>query len=98
MTRLSAAAVSPAGGTVDGGKFEILELDPDVAELIAEVDEILCAALAAIGRPPTPLAIKYALGKSRRLACREVRRCAPRQGPVRPVPPAERGPPGPNAP
>jgi hypothetical protein len=94
MKRLTAVALSPAGGTDTGGELGVLELDPDVEALIAEVDAILSAALAAIRRPHTPLAIGCALGENRPQVDREVCRCAPRGGPVRRVRALERSPPG----
>ncbi len=54
MTQLSTAALPAASDTIGGLEFEILDLDPDVAALIAEVDAILCAALTPARRPPTP--------------------------------------------
>jgi len=54
MTSVRTAAVSAARGTIGSLEFEILDLDPDVTALIAEVDAILCAALTPARRPPAP--------------------------------------------
>jgi hypothetical protein len=95
MTLVGAVAVPPNSDTVSDGDIEILELDPDVVELLTEVDAILSAALAAVCRPPKPLAIGCAVVKTRRLIGRELRWCALRRGPVRPVRAAQRSPPAP---
>jgi hypothetical protein len=95
MTLVGAVAVLSDSDTVGGGDIEILELDPDVVELLTEVDAILNAALAAVCRPPKPLAIGCAVVKTRLLVGRELRWCALRRGPVRPVRAAQRSPPAP---
>jgi hypothetical protein len=54
MTSLGTAAVLAASETIGSLEFEILDLDPDVTALMAEVDAILCAALTLARRPPAP--------------------------------------------
>jgi hypothetical protein len=53
MTGLGTAVA--ASGTIEILEFEILDLDPDVAALIAEVQATLCTALTPARRPPAPL-------------------------------------------
>lgn len=93
MTSLSTAAVPAASGTIGTLAFEILDLDPDVAELIAEVDAILCAALTPARRPSAPPLAGSDIARPNRLDGPAMRRCAPRPAPVHDVRAGQRGPP-----
>jgi hypothetical protein len=93
MTSLGTAAVPAANGTIGILEFEILDLDPDVAALIAEVDAILCAALTSARRPSAPPVAGSDIARAGRLDGPAVRRSAPRPAPVHPVRAAQRGPP-----
>jgi hypothetical protein len=86
--------VAPAtSDTSDSPESEILYLDPDVAALIAEIDEILCAALTPDRQPPAPPATGSA-GLEPRLAGRSSGALVrARSGPVQPVRAVQRGPP-----
>jgi hypothetical protein len=93
MTNLGTAAVPAASETIGSPELEILDLDPDVAALMAEVDAILCAALTTARRPP---AQPVAGSDSSRPGGRDgpaIRRPAPRPAPVHPVRTGQRGPP-----
>jgi hypothetical protein len=98
MTRLGIAAVPAASGTIDGLEFEILDLDPDVAALIAEVDAISCAALTPSRRPPAPPVTGGAFVMPGRLVGPAVRWSALRRGPVHAVHAVQRSPPVPDRP
>ncbi len=98
MTQLSTAALPAASDTIGGLEFEILDLDPDVAALIAEVDAILCAALTPARRPPTPPVTGCTFVRPGRLVGPAVGRFAIRCGPVQPVHAAQRSPPVPDWP
>jgi hypothetical protein len=98
MTHLDTAAV-PAGSDATGSpELEILDLDPDIAALIAEVDAILCAALAPVRRPPAPPVTGCALVRPGRLVGPAVRWSALGRGPVQPVHAVQRSPPDPDQP
>ncbi|WP_205876202.1 hypothetical protein [Mycobacterium camsae] len=61
-------------------ELDLNALDADVAELIAEVDAIVCAAVAVDRRPSAPPVTVYAARR-------------PRQGPARQVRAVQRSPP-----
>jgi hypothetical protein len=83
--------------TIDRPCTEDALLDPDVAELFAEVEAVLQAALASLETPTTLSVVN----------CPAARRCAasrfrgvpasPRPGPKRPVQAVQRSPPRPGA-
>jgi hypothetical protein len=98
MTSLGTAAAPAASGTIGSLELEILDLDPDVAALIAEVDAILCAALTPARRPAAPPVAGSHIARPGRLDGRAVRRCAPRPAPVHPVRAVQRSPPTRNNP
>jgi hypothetical protein len=93
MTSLGTAAEPAASGTIGNLDFEILDLDPDVAALIAEVEVILCAALTPACRSPAPPVTGSDFSMPGRLNGPAVRRSTPRRAPVRPVRAAQRSPP-----
>lgn len=93
MTILSTAAVPAASGIIGSPAFEILDLDPDVAELMAEVDAILSAALTPARRPSAPPLAGSDIARPNRLDGPAMRRCAPRPAPVHHVRAGQRGPP-----
>ncbi len=83
----------PTSDTSDSPESEILYLDPDVLALIAEIDEILCAALTLDRQPLSPPAtgsgaIEPRLGGRSSGAVVGVR-----SGPAQPVRAVQRGPP-----
>jgi hypothetical protein len=88
-----ATAAPATSDTIDSPDSEILYLDPDVAKLIAEVDAILCAALAPVRQPPAPPATGCAVIEPRLAgrSCGALLR--PQSGPVQPVRAVQRGPP-----
>ncbi|SPM40593.1 hypothetical protein MAH_1612 [Mycobacterium numidiamassiliense] len=90
-----AAARTDAIGNMES---EILYLDPDIAALFAEVDDILRAALDAAHCPPAPLVtgcVRMGPPAAGRSWCAIVR---PRGGPVHPVRAVQRSPPTQNDP
>jgi hypothetical protein len=93
MTSVGTAVVPATSGTIGSLEFEILDLDPDVAALIAEVEAIVCAALTPARRPPAPPVTGSDFLMPGRLDGPAVRRSAPRRAPVHPVRAAQRGPP-----
>jgi hypothetical protein len=93
MAGLGTAAEPAASGTIGSLDFEILDLDPNVAALIGEVEAILCAALTPARRPPAPPVTGSQFSIPGRLDNPAVRRSAPRRAPVHPVRAAQRGPP-----
>jgi hypothetical protein len=93
MTSLGIAAVPAASGTIGSLESEILDLDPDAAALIAEVEAILCATLTPARRPPAPPVTGSDFSMPGRLDGPAVRRPAPRRAPVHAVQAAQRGPP-----
>jgi hypothetical protein len=93
MTSLAFAAVPATSGAIEMLEFEILDLDPDVAALIAEVDAILCAALTSARRPSAPPVAGSDIVRPGRLDGPAVRRPTPRSAPVHPVRAVQRGPP-----
>jgi hypothetical protein len=93
MTILGTAAVPAASGTIGSLEFELLDLDPDVAALIAEVDAILYAALTSARRPSAPPVTGSDIARPGRLDGPAVRSSAPRPAPVPPVRAVQRGPP-----
>jgi hypothetical protein len=93
MTSLGTAAVLAASETIGSLEFEILDLDPDVTALMAEVDAILCGALTPARRPPAPPVAGSDITRSGRLDGPAVRRSAPKPAPVHPVRAVQRGPP-----
>jgi hypothetical protein len=97
MTQINTLAPA-TGDTIGSPETEILYLDPDTAALFAEVDAILCAALAPVRRPPAPPATGRALVEARSAALSGDGLVRPRRGPARPVRAVERGPPTPQQP
>jgi hypothetical protein len=93
MTSLGTAGVPAASGTIGSLEFEIVDLDPDVAALIAEVDAILCGVLTSARRPSAPPVAGSDITRPGRLDRPAVRRSAPRPAPVHPVRAVQRGPP-----
>jgi hypothetical protein len=93
MTSLGTAAVPAASETIGSLEFEILDLDPDVAALMAEVDAILCAAPTSARRPPPPPVAGSDIARPGRRDGPAVRRTAPRPAPAHPVRARQRGPP-----
>jgi hypothetical protein len=93
MTNLGNAAVPAASETIGRLEFEILDLDPDVAALMAEVDAILCAAPTPARRPPAPPVAGSDSSGPGGLDGPAIRRSAPRPAPVHPVRAGQRGPP-----
>lgn len=93
MTHINTVAAPTTNDTVGNPETEILYLDPDIATLFAEVDAILCAALAPARWPPAPPATGCALvgPRSAGRSCGALVR--PRRGPVQPVRAVQRGPP-----
>jgi hypothetical protein len=53
-THVSTAATPANSDAIDGSDLNVLYLDPDIAELFAEVDAILCAALEPARCLPAP--------------------------------------------
>jgi len=98
MTHLGAVAAPTTSDTIGSPETEILYLDPDTAALMAEVDAILCAALAPSRRPPMPPATERALVEGRSAALVGDALVRPRHGPARPVRAVQRGPPPENNP
>jgi hypothetical protein len=93
MTSLGIAAVPAASGTIGSLEFEILDLDPDVAALIADVEAILCATLTPARRQPAPPVTGSDFSMPGGRDGPAVRRSAPRRAPVHAVRAAQRGPP-----
>ena len=93
ITSVGTATVPAACGTIGSLEFEILDVDPDVAALIAEVDAILCAALTPARRPPAPLVTGSDFSMPGLLVASAVRRSALSCAPEHPVRAAQRGPP-----
>jgi hypothetical protein len=93
MTHLETAAAPAASDTTGSPETEILYLDPDIAALIAEVDAILCAALAPARRLPAPPVTGCALVEPRSAGWSCGALVRPRRGPVQPVWAVQRGPP-----
>lgn len=92
--------IAPAtGDSVGVLEPEILYLDPDTAALIAEVDAILCAALAPARRSPAPPDAARALVRRQSAGgpcgAAQVRS---RRGPVQSVRAVQRSPPAPQQP
>lgn len=93
MTPQEIMAAPLGDRTLDSARHHMVCLDPDIAALFAEVDAILCAALAPAPRPPAPPATGRALtgpwsaGRSWPAPAR----C--RLTPVRPVRATQRSPP-----
>ena len=98
ITSVGTATVPAACGTIGSLEFEILDVDPDVAALIAEVDAILCAALTPARRPPAPPVTGSDFSTPGRLDGPAVRRSALRRAPLQPVQAVQRIPPVPNRP
>jgi hypothetical protein len=98
MTQISTVAAPATGDTIDSLETEILYLDPDTAALMAEVDAILCAALARARRPPTPPATERALVEGRSAALVGDALVRPWHRPARRVRAVQRGPPPENNP
>lgn len=65
MTYINTLAAPVTDDPDTGIEAEFWYLSPDVLELIAEVDAILCAALQPHRCPPTPPATRCTLGKHR---------------------------------
>ena len=95
MTWVRTATVPAASGTVGDLEFEILDLDPDVAALIAEVDAILCAAQTLARRPPAPPGTGSDFSRPGRPNGPAVRWSAPTRAPAQSVHPVQRSPPVP---
>ncbi len=86
--------VAPAtSDTSDSPESEILCLDPDVVALIAEIDEILCAALNPDRQPLAPPATGSASIELRLAGRSSGALVGARSGPVQPVRAVQRGPP-----
>jgi hypothetical protein len=92
MTNMGSAAVPAASESIGSLEFEILDLDPDVAALMAEVDAILCAALTTARRPAHPVAGSDS-SRPGGLDGPAICRSALRSAPVHPVRAGQRGPP-----
>jgi hypothetical protein len=93
MTHLGAVAAPTTSDTIGRAEPEILYLDPDTAVLFAEVDAILCAALAPARRPPAPPTTGCALVEPRPAGRSWGALVRPRRGPVHSVRAVQRGPP-----
>jgi hypothetical protein len=93
MTHLGAVAAPTTRDTIGSPETEILYLDPDTAVLFAEVDAILCAALARVRRPLAPPATGCALVEPWPAGRSWGALVGPRRGPVHPVRAVQRGPP-----
>jgi hypothetical protein len=87
--------VASAPATSDAQVEELWLLDRDVAELFADVDEILCAALKPRRRPPAPPATGCALPRPRSAGGSWGGWVRPRGGPVLRSRATQRGPPRP---
>lgn len=96
MPCVGTATVPTASGTIESLEFEVLGVDPDVAELIAAVDAILSAAMTTACRLPAPPVTGYHFPRPGRLDSPAARRSAPRRAPVRPVQAMQRSPPVPD--
>jgi hypothetical protein len=96
MTKVGTAAVSAARGIIGSLELEILDLDPDVTALIAEVDAILCAALTPARRPPAPPVTGSDFLRPDRLDGPAVRRSATMRAAVPNVRAVQRSPPVPD--
>lgn len=93
MTHLDIVAVPATSDTVGSPELEILDLDPDTAALIAEVDAILCAALTPTRRPPAPPVTGRAFVRPSPLVGPAVCWSALGRGPIQPVHAVQRSPP-----
>ena len=92
MTRLDAVAMSPADGTAGSGESEIFDSIPTLQSWSPRwTRSCVRHLLPSVGQQTSP-AIGSALAKNRRVVGRDVRRCAPRHRPVRPVRALERSP------
>jgi len=85
--------VAAASDAISIPEAAIVHLDPDTAELIAEVDAILCAALAPARRPPAPPATASSSVTPRSAGWSWRAPIRPWCGPVHPVRAVERSPP-----
>lgn len=92
---MAAPALPSTGEPVQLLVESVVADDPSlVVELFAEVDAILCAAAAALCRPPAPPVIGCALREPRCAGrCYHPLSPRPRSGPVRRVDPMQRSPP-----
>ena len=88
----AASTTSAIAGTLE---LDIVDLDPDVTALIADVDAILCAALtpARARRPPVPRVTGSDRPRLDRLGGPSVRPSAPRHAPGQHVQAVQRSPP-----
>jgi hypothetical protein len=94
MTHINTMAAPANSPTIGSAEPEVLYLeDPDVAELFAEVDAILCEALNPARCPPAPPATGCALMKSRSAGRSRGALARPRSAPVHPVRAVQRSPP-----
>jgi hypothetical protein len=93
MTHHNVVAAPPSSDAFGIAEPEILDLDPDVATLFAEVDAILCEALLPHRRSPAPPAIGRALAGPRSAGRSYGVLLRPRHAPARPARATERGPP-----
>lgn len=93
MTPQEIMAAPLGDRTLDSAWQHVVCLDPDIAALFAEVDAILCAALAPAPRPPAPPATGRALTgpRSAGRSWPTPTRCRP--APVRAVRATQRSPP-----
>lgn len=89
MTRVSTVAAAPA--TIDAAG--LFELDPDTADLLAEVEAVLCAALVPSRRPPAPPAIGCAVAEPRLADRSSAALVRPRRVPAQRVRAVQRSPP-----
>jgi hypothetical protein len=93
MTRDDSVATPATDENVSGIGWELRFLDPDVVDLIAEMDAILCEAVRHHGRPLAPLATGCALLGPQWAGRSHGGRVRPRRAPVRPVRAVQRSPP-----
>lgn len=93
MTHLDTVAALATSDTAGRLEPEILYLDPDIAALFAEVDALLCAALAFTCRPSAPAVAGCALVRPRSAGRSCGAAVRPRGAPLQPVRAMQRGPP-----